>query len=909
MKKTKVFRLLLAVLVTMMLLSLNAAAQVVKDGLYIYYPFEGNANNALGQYFHGVIEGATFTKGIIGNCCHFGGCDNPQIIRISHRDVYNSFQKPELYTFAFWIKLDSNGMDANKKKVNNGKMTIFYSKGMNHHNPTYTSKRNAGEYTSFDINVIDDNSFKLIFTNHLKTYKDQFETKQTEIVVNKNAYTWHHIVVSSKRIYIDGKFVKNYDVNIKGFGINEGEFIIGAGESKNSYPFHGCIDDFRIYGHGSGAERQLDDYEVALLYREGGLVYQQLNAFEYHDLKLIDNDIDYKLFEDKCSSEDYVICENTKKLYSIQQSKIVEYDCRNLLDRKVSKRTINTTFPFLPKTQSTRYRMDVSPDGQLLAVMGQNNMLYVINSNDGNTVATYQLTKLINEVNMENLCNEWKIKKYSNPFRFVSNNEIIIAGSNAAVVFNIQTKKGKKVSYGYELSNLPKFSVSGSGIITGFYAGKRGKCFNDSLCSFVINNGKITDIQKGKGRSDDQSNRNVTVRVGGGKYFFMFNGERFRDELTTNDKKFWMFFPDRKEWSWMFDYKVYFIRYDDRITFFDMSLTDREMDKQHVNKILKQNSLDTCNKYLKENPTSPYIELVKNKRVEIVEQLWQQTSDRHDYSVAHLHKLEKFISDYSDITSMENAQKEIQNLYQMAFNKISYGDIEQLKSYITNYPNSPYVNEARKKINNVLQLQEEERLAAEQRAREEEERQAAIKREEEERQAAIKREHERKITVNCNYKLWSKGDHICYVFPNGSYKDKIACGTLEEWNENRTKAHIKIVTSPSNSLTYDGELLEKNNTFWISTQGTKWHLAIEGEFEKSLEYDDSKKSPDVIYVNNQSSSDVRRYNDCSYCHGSGRLKCLSCHGSGWDSWDDKTCTSCRGQGTEQCYHCGGTGKE
>ena len=177
---------------------------------------------------------------------------------------------------------------------------------------------------------------------------------------------------------------------------------------------------------------------------------------------------------------------------------------------------------------------------------------------------------------------------------------------------------------------------------------------------------------------------------------------------------------------------------------------------------------------------------------------------------------------------------------------------------------------------------------------------------EEERRRA---EHERKITVNCNYKLWSKGDHICYVFPNGSYKDKIACGTLEEWNENRTKAHIKIVTSPSNSLTYDGELLEKNNTFWISTQGTKWHLAIQGEFEKSLEYDNSKKSPDVIYVNNQSSSDVRRYNDCSYCHGSGRLKCLSCHGSGWDSWDDKTCTSCRGQGTEQCYHCGGTGKE
>lgn len=176
---------------------------------------------------------------------------------------------------------------------------------------------------------------------------------------------------------------------------------------------------------------------------------------------------------------------------------------------------------------------------------------------------------------------------------------------------------------------------------------------------------------------------------------------------------------------------------------------------------------------------------------------------------------------------------------------------------------------------------------------------------------AKKAELERLVAINCNHKLWSKGDHICYVLPDGYYEGKLTCGTLEEWNENRSKAQIKIVTSPSNSATYNGELLQKNNTFWISTQGTKWHLALEGEFEASLTYDNSVKGPDVIYRDNPSSSSgPKRYDDCSTCKGSGKIECSSCGGDGRSGWsNDEFCTSCNGSGMSRCYNCRGTGRQ
>lgn len=170
-----------------------------------------------------------------------------------------------------------------------------------------------------------------------------------------------------------------------------------------------------------------------------------------------------------------------------------------------------------------------------------------------------------------------------------------------------------------------------------------------------------------------------------------------------------------------------------------------------------------------------------------------------------------------------------------------------------------------------------------------------------------KAELERKVAINCNSKLWHQGDHICYSLPN--YSGKITCGTLEEWNQGHTKAKIKVVTSPSNTATYNGELLQKNNTFWIDAKGTKWHLALEGEFEESLKYDNSIKGPDVIYQQAPSSS-PHRYDDCDDCKGSGKVECYNCGGDGYSGWNnDEFCTRCNGRGMLNCSRCRGTGRK
>ena len=95
------------------------------NGVVAYYPFEGNANDMSGKGNHGKPEGATFTTGFLGQCAHFGGFHNSQIIRIPNS---NTLKFDNAATFAFWFKLDSyDGMDGYGRKSSEGLMR-FYAK-------------------------------------------------------------------------------------------------------------------------------------------------------------------------------------------------------------------------------------------------------------------------------------------------------------------------------------------------------------------------------------------------------------------------------------------------------------------------------------------------------------------------------------------------------------------------------------------------------------------------------------------------------------------------------------------------------------------------------------------------------------------------------------------------------------
>jgi len=197
----------------------------------------------------------------------------------------------------------------------------------------------------------------------------------------------------------------------------------------------------------------------------------------------------------------------------------------------------------------------------------------------------------------------------------------------------------------------------------------------------------------------------------------------------------------------------------------------------------------------------------------------------------------------------------------------------------------------------IKRAEERARLLAEQKAMEE--RLAAEAKEE-----AFKR----RIEANKNTKLWSRGCRLAYRYPNGS---EYVLATLEEWNENHSKVKIKIVASPSSTRTLNGDLLEKNNTMWVSARNEGWHLALDEEITAALNNDNSVKKVTTTV----SSSSGSTLGACSRCNGTGRQLCYSCNGTGRtrkDNWDEdkgyETCYTCRGTTTVACSSCNGTGK-
>ena len=225
--------------------------------------------------------------------------------------------------------------------------------------------------------------------------------------------------------------------------------------------------------------------------------------------------------------------------------------------------------------------------------------------------------------------------------------------------------------------------------------------------------------------------------------------------------------------------------------------------------------------------------------------------------------------------------------------------------------NGKYIDytEAQKKIFADAKAREDSIKAAEQQAKLLAEKKAAEeKRIAEEKEADLKR----RIEINKNVKLWTKGCRLAYRYPNGR---EYVIATLEEWNENRSKVKVKIVASPSSTRTLNGDLLEKNNTMWVSAHNEGWHLALDDEITIALNNDNSTKKAEVIVSSSSSRSSGPTYTTCSSCRGTGYVQCYSCYGKGSvqrDSWDEdegyKTCSACGGRGRRTCSSCDGTGR-
>lgn len=186
----------------------------------------------------------------------------------------------------------------------------------------------------------------------------------------------------------------------------------------------------------------------------------------------------------------------------------------------------------------------------------------------------------------------------------------------------------------------------------------------------------------------------------------------------------------------------------------------------------------------------------------------------------------------------------------------AYSDAEQKKI------DEAKAEEARLRIEAQKKAEEERRIAEEKAA---EQRRIA----EEKRLAYLK-----KVQANSDKNKWQRGDRLCLEFGReGQY----ITGTLEEWNKDKSKCKIKIVTSPGSRIRYNGDNLEKNNLIWISTSGEGWHKALPEEIEAANRDDSS-----THYERHTIQTLVK----CHECGGDGNTssysyrKCSRCDGTG-----------------------------
>lgn len=615
---------------------------------------------------------------------------------------------------------------------------------------------------------------------------------------------------------------------------------------------------------------------------------------EYRDYKFSNDEPDYKIYEDNVIVKGFVYNEPTQKLYVLDdQNNVIVYDCKNALNKDVPKSSFS-----LPFKADTRFNaIDVSPNGKLLAFMdASGTSLHVVNSNDGSNVALCNLgSKGLpnkNEINIHFVGFSYNVH-VGNPFRFISDDDVLIAGSSKAVIYNITSNKSKKVSYG-EHGKFIKESVDSNGVIQGYGP---MKLFGKRWAGWVVLKYDGNEIVP-YAVNEEVANNNNKYRYGG------FRGEKvdnnqyhwYDSYLGTIDNPLYLLsFKGGHVIAWIQDLSIMLVQYDDRIAFYNHTLTDNEFEKHILLRAININTLEAYDGFISEYPQSPYLDVCRNKMIGFVKDQWNKLSNPNDLSAKHIKDVEDFINKNSNIIPTDAAQNEIANVYKNAFNRIGDRDVAQFKSYIATYPKSPYINAAQDKISNAYKLLYADACAVNTsqkyseyanaypespyakeagdkiqiaKQREEKERQQALAQAEKERKLEEQRQRERAAEENMyrNAKLGNNKDIDKYIktYPNGRFiaevrqlkelanskswklgnsvcncnDDGIIMVTIDQWNEDHS-AFKGIVTASPGGL-YQGNLLQKGNQLWIEPDG--WHKCTENEKQIALEDDKSAEA-------------------------------------------------------------------
>ena len=216
------------------LISISTFSQVPTSGLVAYYPFNGNAQDAVGTN-HGAVNGATLTtdrKGNISNAYSFNGSSN--YIQIPHS---NTFNITGVITLSVWI--NTNNVNLSQRIID--KTTVSGS-------------------DAYMIDFRPSQQIRFIVAN--AGSNGQTQAQSDAVFTNNNQ--WYHFVVTydnnNVRFYKDGLII-NTKIQTGSSINNSNPLRFGANSLLNGDWFNGKLDDIRIYN------RALTDTEVQQLYQ------------------------------------------------------------------------------------------------------------------------------------------------------------------------------------------------------------------------------------------------------------------------------------------------------------------------------------------------------------------------------------------------------------------------------------------------------------------------------------------------------------------------------------------------------------------------------------------------------------------------------------------------------------------
>jgi len=219
----------------------NSGSQNVTNGLYAYYMFNGNFQNAVDGAPHGQgINNPTFTDGVNGS----------QAVKLSVQDnsyinIPEAMIDSNTFSISFWIKGLSDGhlfhvpsatgtLDSHENgyilTMKNGRVTFWSGRYW-----YYQSYNEVRPFTHPTINSSQWNMIALTFAP--RTYVKDVTAK----------------------LYINGEFVDVVDISVDCMGTGT-KFIFG-GKFENTTPPSMTIDNLRVYN-----SRTLSDAEVKQIY-------------------------------------------------------------------------------------------------------------------------------------------------------------------------------------------------------------------------------------------------------------------------------------------------------------------------------------------------------------------------------------------------------------------------------------------------------------------------------------------------------------------------------------------------------------------------------------------------------------------------------------------------------------------